>query len=279
MPKSEKTPRAVAAELGESTRAKLVALRDDCRRHRRPPVALVQDEDNHTGSVRESQPDLSAESEELKREARAYLDRLGSILEREPALLERIGMSAPKPSDWRRSRSLAERVLLRDEPFKTIIETRSAFPGDAPNEIAEQLVKSDPTVWRTRQRKVPDAVLAIAEVCDAILGATPGAIESPRKQKRSKQELLAEALAELMRSQSKGEIPSNAEIAAALGVAPSTFSEQVGSSREWKRARATQRRKPGPEAEDPEEIDRSEADTPNAEPNLGPAIARRKARG
>jgi hypothetical protein len=76
----------------------------------------------------------------------------------------------------------------------------------------------------------------------------------------------------------KGEAPSDAEIAAALGVAPSTFSEQVASDRKWKDARAATRRKPGHEAEDSEEIDRSEADKPNAEPNLGPASVRRKAR-
>ena len=278
MPKSRKAPRPVAAELGESTRTKLVALRDDCRRHRRPPVALVQDEDNETGAARECRPELRGETEELEHEARAYLDRLGNILEHELMLLERIGMLAPEPSEWARSRLLAMHALLRDAAFRTIMETRSAFVGDAPDEIAVRLVESDPTVWRTRRRKVPDTVLAIAEVCDAILGATSGAIETPRRRKRSQEILSTEALMVLVRRQLNGETPSDREIAEELGVAPSTFSEQVAKTRRWKDARASTRRKPGPDAEYAGVAHRSELEKPNTKPNLGAAIPRRKAR-
>jgi hypothetical protein len=304
--------RSAPVRIDETVRRKLEALREDCRRHAEAPVPLECVEGPHEGasalelahragmlqpiawgwsqiaggpsaSVRAYVGMSKGDPEDR---ARALVERLGDLVIREPVLAASAGAELPILLAGKPSALLVGAVLIRGSVAPDESSVLAPAPAGGPRPRARTItleefageLEAAPKLGTRRVWRVPCVRAAIAEVCDAILGVTPGAIEVPPKRRRSKEELLHEAMLELVRCEQKGEASSDAEIAAAIGVSPSTFSEQVGSSRKWKDVRAAARRKPGPEAEDSEEIDRSEADEPNAEPNLGPAIVRRKAR-
>ena len=289
--------RSAPARIDEPVRRKLEALREDCRRHREQPVRfvhrLVPCSDAGCREWRALVPAATSpppvhwcEPAGTSHWAHAVLESDEPLSQtRALALLERLGKLAPRLSErapgWvgdRRSAWVAGGVMLCEREGRAVrVPIAEPIVSKRADGVPSITVNPKPSV-ELLELSVLDVLAAIAEVCDAILGGTPGAIEVPPKRRRSKEELFQEAMLELVRCGMKGETPSDAEIAAALGVARSTFSEQVASDRKWKDARAATRRKPGPEAEDSEEIDRSEADKPNAEPNLGPAIVRRKAR-
>ena len=299
MAKVKKAPaRPPAAGPDDLTRRKLEDLREDCRRHREHPVRLFIRAGPSDGvlvnpwrgemhlatspkPIRWSaliggklEAHAALESEEAMAQARAQalLERLGKLRWRVPLLASEDG--------WRDRATWMEgaMILLEREGSSVRVPLAEPVVNKRANDTAIIVVDPEPSV-KLHELEVPDVVAAIAEVCDAILGAGSGAVEASPTRRRPKLELLQEALLALARFRNAGKTPSDAEIAKSICVAPSTFSEQVAKSPIWKRARATQVRKPGPESQDAEAVDRSETEEPNAKPNLEPAIVRRKARG
>ena len=156
--------------LAPKLRRELERLRDDCRRHARPVVVLVETIQTHAGKEKPSPVELRAADGEHRAHARAQLERLGSVLEAEPALWCRLGLEAPEPSKWMRARRLAERALLSRAAWRIESESRCVLVRDALGEAEETaLLASIPPAVTTKSRRVPDVLAEVAAIADELL--------------------------------------------------------------------------------------------------------------
>lgn len=211
-------------------RKRLEALRDDCRRHKRGTVALSQR--RREGRAPETdKPILAARTDEDEHDAKGFLDRLGELLADAPDLLERLGLESVE-GGWRRSRALAMDALLRKRSWRKVIETSATFldAEDRPTVAPE-------TVCATFERRVPDLVSSLAELCDELLEVKPSAA-APKRKRANPGALWHDAVKTLQLMRQAGKDPSDAHVARAIRVSPATFSRHVGSKREWVEVRA-----------------------------------------
>jgi len=209
-------------------RKRLEALRDDCRRHKRGAVALAQRRREVRGQDPElERPILAARTDDDEHDAKAFLDQLGEVLAEAPDLLERLGIESDR-GGWRRSRRIAMEALLRSRTWRKVIETGATFlEGE---EVPEVLCV-------TFERRSPDLVASIAELCDELLEVKPSA-EARKRERVNPGALWHDAVKTLKLMRQAGQDPSDHEIAKALGVSKATFSRHVGSKSLWTDERA-----------------------------------------
>jgi hypothetical protein len=208
-------------------RRQLETLRDDCRRHKRGAVALSQRKCE--GRFPEiEKPILSARTTEDEHDAIGCLDRLGEVLADATDLLGPLGIEASSGA-WRRSRGIAQEALLRARSWRRVIETGVTFldSEDRPTGPLEIMLV-------TFERRIPDVLAAIAELCDELLE-----FKTKRKRKRSNPGALwHDAVKALGLMRQAGKDPSDAEIAKGIGCSAATFSRHVGSKSLWIEERA-----------------------------------------
>jgi hypothetical protein len=203
-------------------RKRLEALRDDCRRHKRGAVALAQRRREVRGQDPElEKPILAARTDDDEHDAKAFLDQLGEVLAEAPDLLERLGIESDR-GGWRRSRRIAMEALLRSRTWRKVIETSATFlEGE---EVPEVLCV-------TFERRSPDLVASIAELCDELLEVKPSA---ERRRRAEKVGYLAWLGIATDFEKRNGRKPQGKEMASMLGMHPSTFSRGIGRTEKWK---------------------------------------------
>lgn len=207
-------------------RKRLEALRDDCRRHKRGVVALVQRR-NEGRDIELERPFVVARSDDEEHDARAFMDRLGDILGEAPDVLTCHGIAA-ESGGWRRSRWIAKEALLHSRPWFKVIESGATWLE------GEEVPKA---TCVTFERRVPDLVAAIAELCDELLEVKPIAA-APKRKRANPGALWHDAVKTLQLARQALQDPSDHEIAKAIGVSKATFSRHVGSKPAWTDERA-----------------------------------------
>jgi hypothetical protein len=209
-------------------RKRLEALRDDCRRHKRSAVALVQRSTERRGYSPElEKPILMARSDEDEHDAKGLLDRLGEVLADAPDLLDRLGIESDR-GEWRRSRRIAMEALLRSRTWRKIIESGATLLE------SEEVLEVNCVTF---ERRSPDLFASIAELCDELLEVKPSA-EARKRKRVNPGALWHDAVKTLRLMREAGKDPSDADIAVAIGVSKATFSRHVGSNPTWTEERA-----------------------------------------
>jgi hypothetical protein len=199
MPRKDRM-RSAPERIGESSRRKLEALRDDCRRHPERPVPLECIEGPHEGAsalelARKAgmlHP-IAASSGRLERspgdsvraylgmakgdaEARALalLERLGELAIREPALMATASAEAPAIPAGKPGALLVGAVLISG--LVAPDESSVLAPASAGTARRRAGGKARTITLATRGTRrvwqVPCVLSAIAQVCDAVLGAS-----------------------------------------------------------------------------------------------------------
>lgn len=212
-------------------RKRLEALRDDCRRHKRGVVALVQRR-NEGRDIELERPFVVARSDDEEHDARAFMDRLGDILGEASDVLTCHGIAA-ESGGWRRSRWIAKEALLHSRPWFKVIESGATWLE------GEEVPKA---TCVTFERKVPDLFAAIAELCDELLEVKPKA--APKQEKRTDEQKFAQASAILLQEfERSGRMLRQNQVAARIGMTTADLSRLVGKSgrkgNEWRRLKQT----------------------------------------
>lgn len=210
MPRKDRM-RSAPERIGESSRRKLEALRDDCRRHPERPVPLECIEGPQEGASAlerarkagmlhpiaassgrlEGRPGdsvrayLGMAKGDAEARALALLERLGELAIREPALMATASAEAPALPAGKPGALLVGAVLISG----LVAPEESSVLAPASAGMARRKARGKARTITLAARgtrrvwQVPCVLSAIAQVCDAVLRATGAPVRAIRSAK------------------------------------------------------------------------------------------------